>query len=130
MTSASAASSAARLGSPVSASCSARYSRSPIEAMGCPWNRQALVELQLGELRPAGVGLRIVLVRGLLVEVRPADPAQAGAVGPAGQLRRELERERIARPGREVELVVRADVGRDELLRRAGLMDLAHVDGE
>ena len=48
----------------------------------------ALVELDLGQLRPARVGLGLVRVVRVLVEVRAALGAQAGAVGPAGDLRR------------------------------------------
>ena len=85
------------------------------------------VELQLGELRPARIGLGLVLVLGILVEVLPADRAQAAAVLAADDLRGSGERERVARPGAQVELVLR-DVGRAQVLVAAGLVDLARVD--
>ena len=50
----------------------------------------------------------------LVVQVLAADRAETGAVGAAEDLVRQLERERVARPGGEVELVV-LDVGRPQL---------------
>ena len=55
-------------------------------------------------------GSRSCACSGLLVEVRAALRAQARAVGAAGDLGRQRERERVARPGGEVELAVAVDV--------------------
>src|SRR4051794_21066021 len=73
----------------------------------------ALLELELGQLRPAHVGLRLVLVRRVLVEVRAALRAQAGAVRAAGELGGQRQRERVAGPRLEVELL--AHVGRQQV---------------
>jgi hypothetical protein len=62
-----------------------------------------------------------------LVEVRAADRAQPGAVGPAEQLDGQREGQRVARPGAQVEHLV-GDVGAAQLLDVAGLVDLAAVD--
>src|SRR5439155_16785235 len=56
--------------------------------------------------RPARVGLRLAVVVGLATQVLAANRAEAGAVVPAEDLVGQLERERVARPGGEVELVV------------------------
>ena len=69
--------------------------------------------LQLAELLPARVEPLVgVLVR-LGVEVLAADGTETGAVGPAEDLVGQRERDRVVRPGGEVELVV------GEVLRRA-----------
>ena len=58
--------------------------------------------------------LLLVRVR-LVVQVLAADGAEAGAVGPAEDLVGQRERDRVARPGRDVELVA-DDVRRRQLL--------------
>src|SRR6185503_18159147 len=61
---------------------------------------------EVGERRPAGVWLGLVVVVRLVVQVLAADRAEAGTRGPAEDLVRQLERDRVARPGGKVELVV------------------------
>ena len=70
---------------------------------------------QLVERGPARIRGELVVRVRLLVQILAAHRAQAGAVGAVQDLLRQLERERVARPGREVERVVR-DVRRLELL--------------
>src|SRR6185503_15498946 len=85
---------------------------------------------ELGQGGPARVRLGLAVLVRLVVEVLAADRAEAGAVGPAEDLVRQLERDRVARPGREVELVV-LDVDRPQLLvvARARRLVLARRDG-
>ena len=86
--------------------------------------------LELGEGGPARVRLGLAVLVRLVVQVLAADPAEAGAVGLAEDLVRQLERDGVARPRREVELVV-VDVDRAQLLVVAGLVRLvlARRDG-
>ncbi len=70
-----------------------------------------LVELQLSELRPARIRRGLVLMLGILVEVRPALAAQPRAVLAARDLRRQRERQRVARPLRQRELLVGVTYG-------------------
>ena len=49
------------------------------------------------------------------VQVPPTDRAEPGAVGPAEDLVGQLEHERVARPGRQIELAV-LEVGRPQLI--------------
>ena len=63
--------------------------------------------------------LFLVLVR-LLVQVLPAHRAEAGAVGAAQDLLRQREGDSVARPCRQVEVVVR-EVGRPQLFLPSGL---------
>src|SRR5918995_3172048 len=85
-----------------------------------------LVELQLPQRSPALVRLTLVLVAGLVVEVRAAQRAQPAAVFAAQDLHRQRQHERVARPGAEVEHAL-AQVGRAEGLSPARLIDLARV---
>ena len=71
--------------------------------------------LQRFERGPARVGGELLVRMRLLVQVLAADRAEARAVGAVQDLLRQLERERVARPGGEVERVIR-DVRRFELL--------------
>src|SRR6266542_6683631 len=59
--------------------------------------------LELGERRPARVGLRLFVLVRLRVQVLAADRTEAGAIRFAEDLVRELECERVAGPAREVE---------------------------
>src|SRR6266550_2867660 len=68
------------------------------------------------ERRPARVGLGLVVLVRLGVQVLAADRAEAGAIEVAKDLVRQRERQRIACPAREVELVV-VEVGRAHLVR-------------
>src|SRR5215203_4938271 len=71
---------------------------------------------QLAERGPARVQLFVVVLVRRVVEVASANRAQPRAVLSAEDLVRKLEHERVARPRREIELVVR-HVGRPELVR-------------
>src|SRR5204862_4798976 len=59
----------------------------------------------------------LVLV-GVTVEMAPAHGTEARAVVPAEDLLRERQRERVARPGREIETIL-DDVRRRQLVRAA-----------
>src|SRR6266511_3497835 len=72
--------------------------------------------LQLRERGAARIELLVVVRMGRVVQIAAADGAQPGAVGPAEDLFRKLEDERVARPAREVELVV-LEIWRAQLLR-------------
>ena len=74
---------------------------------------------ELGKRRPAGVRLRLDVVVRLVVQVLDADRAEAGAVGAAENLVRQLQCQGVARPGREVEPVV-LEVRRAQLLVTLG----------
>ena len=80
-----------------------------------PRRRRLELLFELRERGPARVGLGLAVVVRLVVQVLAADRAEAGAVGLAEDLVRQLERDRVARPGREVELVV-LEVDRAQLL--------------
>src|SRR4051812_19615989 len=67
---------------------------------------------QAFERGPARVGILLAVRVRLHVQILAALRAEAGAVGPAEDLRRQREQERVAGPGREVEPVV------DEVRRR------------
>jgi hypothetical protein len=76
---------------------------------------------------PARVRLALVGVVRRAVQVLAAHGAEAGAVLAADDLRRQGQRERVARPGAHVEVAL-VEVGRAELLAAARLVDLAGVD--
>lgn len=89
-----------------------------------------LLEPQFRQLRPARIGLAVVPVIGARgVEIDAADRAQPSAVGPAQHRRRERQRQRIARPGVEIEDPA-LDVRRLEFLSLSRLGHLARVDAE
>src|SRR5581483_9274356 len=80
------------------------------------------------EGRPARVALRLLVRVRLLVQVLPADAAEAGAVGPAEDLVRELERHRVARPLGDVEIRARDVLRRHLLVLRVLVLVLARPD--
>jgi len=82
--------------------------------------RLLLVVAQLGERRPARVGLGLVVFVGLHVQILSAHGTEAGTVGSAEDLVRKLERDDIARPGAHLQFAVR-DVVRPELVARGGI---------
>src|SRR5829696_9193885 len=84
---------------------------------------------ELAQDGPAGVRLDFVVRVPLDVQVLPAHGAEAGAVRPAEDLVRQPEDERVSRPGRQIEPVVR-HVRRTQLVRAAGArrLVLARVD--
>jgi len=86
------------------------------------------VELELAQLRPAGVGIAFVdVARAGVVEVLAADRAEARAVGPAEDLlAAQREDERVAGPRAQVEHLP-FDVGALELLSPTRLVHLAGV---
>src|SRR3954451_4895721 len=81
------------------------------------------------ERGPARVGAVDVVLVGLDVQVAAADRAETGAVWRAEDLLREREHERVARPGAEVEALVR-EVRRLQLLvaLRVGRLILRQVE--
>ncbi len=85
---------------------------------------------ELLERGPARVGNELVVGVRLHVQVLAADRAEAGAVGRVQDLLGQLERDRVARPGGQLELVVVDDVLAAELVGRArvGGVVLAGVD--
>src|SRR5437660_11920711 len=87
---------------------------------------ERLLEAQLGELCPPLIGRTFVGVVACQIEVLAAHAAKPSAVGPAQQLRRERQRERVTRPRMYVELVAR-DVRGAQLVTFSGLGDLAGV---
>ena len=97
-----------------------------------PDHVRALLELQVLQRRPAGVGGLLVFVVGGVgvVEGLAADGAEAGAVGAAEEAGGEGEQGRVVGPAADVELVV-GDVGAAQLLVLGrGLVDLAGLDLE
>jgi hypothetical protein len=82
----------------------------------CGWLKLLAQRFERG---PAWVRVNLVVLVRLPVQVAPADRAETGALGPAQDLLREREDERVARPCRQVEHVVR-EVRRPQLLRIAG----------
>lgn len=86
---------------------------------------------QVREGGPAGIGLGVLVLVGLDVQVLAADRAQTRAVGAAQDLIRDLERDRVAQPCRELQVVV-DDVVRPQLVapRSALVVELAHGHGD
>src|SRR5437667_11176921 len=84
---------------------------------------------QLFECRPAAVDGVVVMPVRLDVQVAAAHGTEAGAVGAAEDLVRERERDRVARPGREVE-TVGLEVWRPQLLGLAGIRRLVLAGGD
>ena len=74
------------------------------------------------ERGPARIGVALEVLVRLDVQVLPADRAEPGAVRPAEDLVRELERDRVARPRAELEVVAHDVVG-VELVRDAERRD-------
>ena len=85
-----------------------------------------LVSEETLERRPARIGIALEVLVRLDVQVLAAHRAETGAVRTAEDLVRELERDRVTRPGAELEPVVR-DVLRVELVRgrRVWIVELA-----
>src|SRR3990170_414811 len=75
---------------------------------------------ELLKRRPAWVGLGLVVRVRLEVQVLAANGAETGAVGRMQDLVGQRQSDRIARPGRQLELVV-DDVLAAELLRRTSV---------
>src|SRR5204863_8986621 len=72
---------------------------------------------------PARVVALLVMDMRLVVQILAAHRAQPGAVGPAEDLLRQRERERVPCPRREVELAVR-EIGIAQLVRTGGIRRL------